>query len=117
LSSSHRRLTPRRSDLQRSPSPRSCSAATVAVFAVFLTLELTEIVLAIGVFRVAHGQSDWILHAGGWVGIITAAAAWYASAAGVVNGMSPSPVLPVGRPLWERLPLFSHLGTPMPRGT
>jgi succinate-acetate transporter protein len=89
----------------------------VAVFLVFLTLEITEIVLAIGFFRIAHGQSDWILHAGGWVGILTAAAAWYASAAGVVNGMSPRPVLPVGRPLWDRLPVFSHLGSPMPRGT
>jgi hypothetical protein len=26
--------------------------------------------------------------------------AWYASAAGVVNNMSASPVLPVGGPLW-----------------
>ena len=84
---------------------------------VFLTLEITEILLAIGFFRLAHGGTPWILHAGGWAGIVTAAAAWYASAAGVVNGMSPSPVLPVGRPLWDRLPFFSHLGTPMPRGT
>ena len=60
----------------------------IAVMAVFLTLEITEIVLAIGYFRVAHGDSAYILHAGGWCGIVTAAAAWYASAAGVVNGMS-----------------------------
>jgi len=73
----------------------------VAVFAVFLTLEITEIVLAIGFFRLAHGGSPWILHAGGWAGILTAATAWYASAAGVVNGMSLRPVLPVGRPLWR----------------
>jgi hypothetical protein len=89
----------------------------VAVFAVFLTLEITEILLAIGFFQVAHGNSDWILHAGGWAGIVTAAAAWYASAAGVVNGMSPRPVLPVGAPMWDRLPLFSQLGSPMPRRT
>ncbi|MDP9231895.1 MAG: acetate uptake transporter [Actinomycetota bacterium] len=73
----------------------------VAVFAVFLTLEITEIVLAIGFFRLAHGGSPWILHAGGWFGILTAATAWYASAAGVVNGMSLRPVLPVGRPPWR----------------
>jgi succinate-acetate transporter protein len=73
----------------------------VAVFAVFLTLEITEILLAIGFFRLAHGGSPWILHAGGWAGILTAATAWYASAAGVVNGMSPRPVLPVGRPPWR----------------
>ncbi len=72
----------------------------VAVFAVFLALEITEILLAIGFFRLAHGGTPWILHAGGWAGIVTAGAAWYASAAGVLNGMSPSPVLPVGRPLW-----------------
>jgi hypothetical protein len=32
-----------------------------------------------------------------------------------VNGMSPRPVLPVGAPLWDRLPFFSRLGSPMPR--
>jgi len=89
----------------------------VAVFLVFLTLEITEILLVIGFFNVAHGNSDWMLHAGGWAGIVTAAVAWYTSAAGVVNGMSPSPVLPVGAPLWDRLPLFSQLGSPMPRRT
>jgi len=89
----------------------------VAVFGVFLTLEITEILLALGNFRVAHGQSPWILHAGGWTGIVTAAVAWYASAAGVVNGMSERPVLAVGRPLWDRLPVFSHLGSPVLRRT
>jgi succinate-acetate transporter protein len=90
----------------------------VAVFGVFLTLEITEILLTIGFFRVAHGMSPWILHAGGWAGIVTAAVAWYASAAGVVNGMSPDrPVLPVGSPMWGRLPIRSRAGSPMPRRT
>jgi uncharacterized protein len=89
----------------------------VAVFAVFLTLEITEILLVIGFFNIAHGKSEWMLHAGGWAGIVTAAVAWYTSAAGVVNGMSPRPVLPVGPPLWDRLPIFSQLGSPMPRRT
>jgi hypothetical protein len=40
---------------------------------------------------------------------------WYASAAGVINGMSSSPVLPVGRPLWGRLPLLAREASPMPR--
>jgi len=33
--------------------------------------------------------------------------------------MSEMVVLPVGAPLWDRLPVFSHLasGSPMPRGT
>jgi succinate-acetate transporter protein len=91
---------------------------TVAVFAVFLTLQITEILLTIGFFNVAHGKSDYMLHAGGWAGIVTAAVAWYASAAGVMNGMSPKPVLPVGGALWDRLPMVSHhVRTPMPRGT
>jgi succinate-acetate transporter protein len=76
------------------------SRINIAVFTVFLTLQITEVLLAIGFFREAHGHSPWITHAGGWVGILTAAAAWYASAAGVVNGMGPRPVVPVGRPLW-----------------
>jgi succinate-acetate transporter protein len=75
---------------------------SVAVFVVFLTLEITEILLSIGFFDEAHGHANngWV-HTGGWVGILTAAAAWYASAAGVVNGMAaPRRVVPIGRPLW-----------------
>jgi succinate-acetate transporter protein len=89
----------------------------IAVFGVFLTLEITEILLTIGFFKLAHGGTPWMLHAGGWAGIVTAGVAWYTSAAGVVNGMSPRPVLPVGSPMWDRLPIFSQLGSPMPRRT
>jgi succinate-acetate transporter protein len=71
-----------------------------AVFGVFLTLEITEILLVIGFFRAAHDPNSlWILHAGGWMGIVTAAVAWYTSAAGVWNGVSGRVMLPVGRPL------------------
>jgi succinate-acetate transporter protein len=89
----------------------------VAVFGVFLTLQITEVLLVIGFFNEAHGKSAWMTHAGGWAGIVTAAVAWYTSAAGVVNGMSPTPVLPVGEPLWGRLPWLSKRGSPMPRRT
>ena len=84
---------------------------SVAVFLVFLTLEATEIILVIGFFDTAHGNanSGWI-HLGGWVGIATAAVAWYASAAGVINGMKGRAILPVGAPLH-----FGN-GKPMPRG-
>jgi uncharacterized protein len=82
---------------------------SLAVFGVFLTLEITEIVLVIGFFNLSHGGSEFWLHAGGWCGIVTAAVAWYASAAGVVNGMSPTPVLPVGA-----API-GRFGSPMPR--
>jgi uncharacterized protein len=89
----------------------------LAVFGVFLTLEVTEILLAIGFFNLAHGGSDTILKAGGWAGIVTAAVAWYASAAGVVNGMAPSRVVPVGRPFWGTLPAPARTTSPMPRRT
>jgi succinate-acetate transporter protein len=89
----------------------------IAVFGVFLTLEITEIRLVIGFFNEAHGGTSGITQAGGWAGIVTAAVAWYTSAAGVVNGMAPSPVLWVGAPLWGRLPWMSRLGSPMPRRT
>ncbi len=72
---------------------------TVAVFLVFFTLEVTEIVLVIGNFNVSHGGSMWWVHFGGWCGIVTAAVAWYTSAAGVVNGMAGRTVFPVGAPL------------------
>jgi succinate-acetate transporter protein len=68
----------------------------VAVFLVFLTLEVTEILLVIGFFNISHGGTEWWLHAGGWAGIVTAAVAWYTSAAGVWNGQAGKRVLPVG---------------------
>jgi hypothetical protein len=68
-----------------------------AVFAVFLTLELTEIVLFIGAFA---GNST-IIKVGGVIGVITAVVAWYTSAAGVSNGIPGSKIkLPVGKPLF-----------------
>jgi hypothetical protein len=89
---------------------------TVAVFLVFLALEATEIVLAVGFFT----DSASIIEAGGIVGVVTAAIAWYASAAGVVNGMAAGRhVLPVGGPMWKegaeptlgpefRVPAYPH---------
>jgi uncharacterized protein len=69
----------------------------VAVFGVFLTLELTEIFLFIGIL----GGNSGIVKAGGVIGVITAFVAWYASAAGVINGMKGKQVLPVGGPLFS----------------
>ena len=66
-----------------------------AVFAVFLTLQITEIVLFIGYFS----SSENIIKVGGWIGIVTAVAAWYASFAGVFNSFGGSRALPVGQPL------------------
>ena len=67
---------------------------TSAVFAVFLTLEATEIILFIGNF--SHNAST--VKIGGWIGVLTALVAWYTSAAGVVNGMGGRLSLPVGGP-------------------
>jgi uncharacterized protein len=65
-----------------------------AVFGVFLTLEATEVILFIGNFA---GNTN-IVKIGGYVGVVTAAVAWYTSAAGVINGMRGSVFLPVGKP-------------------
>jgi hypothetical protein len=86
----------------------------LAVLAVFAALELAEILLAIGYLRLAHGMSPYMLHVGGWAGLLTAGCAWYASAAGVVNGMAPRPVLPVGRPLWGGMTMPAHAAAPRP---
>jgi uncharacterized protein len=72
------------------------SRVNVAVFLVFLTLEVTEIVLFIGYFS----TSTSIHQIGGVIGVITALVAWYASAAGVGASLG-SPLLPVGKPLWS----------------
>jgi len=66
-----------------------------AVFAVFLTLEITFLLLAIGHFDTNVN----LVKAGGIAGVVTAAVAWYASAAGVINGMASRKILPVGAPL------------------
>ena len=71
----------------------------MAVFSVFLVLEATETALAIAYWNLAHGGSTYILHVGGWLGVVTAGLAWYTSAAGVLNGVSKKTVIPVGKPL------------------
>lgn len=73
-----------------------------AVLAVFLTLEITEVVLFIGHFA----GNDGLIKLGGWIGVLTALVAWYASAAGVINGMLDRELLPVGHPL----PLYGRRG-------
>ena len=58
----------------------------VAVFLVFLTLEVTEIVLAIGQFNAAPAAlASATIKVGGYVGVLTAIVAWYTSAAGVAR--------------------------------
>jgi uncharacterized protein len=72
-----------------------CSTGVnTAVFSVFLTLELTEIILFAGNFALSTG----IVKLGGYVGVLTALVAWYTSAAGVMNGLRGRVVFPVGKP-------------------
>ena len=72
----------------------------MAVFAVFLTLEITEIILFIGNFAAgAAVKPTGLIIFGGYVGVLTALVAWYASAAGVSNGIAGKVRFPVGRPL------------------
>jgi succinate-acetate transporter protein len=61
-----------------------------AVLVVFVLLTLTFLLLAIGNFASSSG----ILHVGGYVGILTALAAFYTSAAGVVNSTWKRQILP-----------------------
>ena len=61
-----------------------------AVAAVFVFLTLTFFVLAIGEFATSEGWHKF----GGWLGIITALLAWYASFAGVTNQTWKRTVLP-----------------------
>jgi succinate-acetate transporter protein len=72
----------------------------MAVFGVFLTLELTEIILCIGNFNAGAALNPTTtIKIGGYVGLITALVAWYTSAAGVSNGVAGKVRFPVGRPL------------------
>ncbi|HEX3360562.1 MAG TPA: acetate uptake transporter [Solirubrobacterales bacterium] len=68
---------------------------TAAVALVFLLLATTFFLLGIG----EANESKGLVEVGGWAGILTAAAAWYASFAAVVNstfGKTVLPVVPLG---------------------
>ncbi len=80
----------------------------MAVFLVFLTLELTEIFLFIGNLATKTAalppfatHNTALIQIGGILGVITALVAWYTSAAGVMNGLKGKVVIPVGKPLFD----------------
>jgi uncharacterized protein len=83
-----------------------------AVFSVFLTLEVTELLLFIGNFQTKNPALPpfnvtplpGLIAAGGYVGVLTALVAWYTSAAGVINGMKGRAVVFVGRPFFAPSP-------------
>jgi uncharacterized protein len=70
---------------------------TAAISLVFILLAVTFFLLGIG----EAGAHTNIVKWGGWFGLATAAAAWYASFAGVTNATFKRTVLPV-RPWTER---------------
>ncbi|HWD53384.1 MAG TPA: acetate uptake transporter [Acidimicrobiales bacterium] len=63
---------------------------SAAVALVFVLLTATFVLLTIGAFQNQPNLTKW----GGYVGIATAAAAWYASFAGVVNETFKKPIVP-----------------------
>jgi succinate-acetate transporter protein len=70
----------------------AASQTNTATLAVFALLTITFFLLAIGEFQASEGWTKL----GGWVGMATAAAAWYTSFAGVTNFTFKRTVLPVG---------------------
>jgi succinate-acetate transporter protein len=62
-----------------------------AVLSVFVALDITFVLLTIGAFE----ANTHVNKVGGWTGIVTAALAFYASAAGVINETFKKPILPV----------------------
>jgi hypothetical protein len=76
----------------------AATRVSVAVLAVFALLTLTFIALAIGWLGYseadfAKNSSGWV-NLGGWLGLLTALAAWYASFAAVTNSTFKRTVLP-----------------------
>ena len=71
----------------------AAAKTSMATFSVFVALSLALIFLTIGNWNGGHAN---MVKIGGWLGIVTAALAWYASAAGVINDTHGKVVLPVG---------------------
>jgi uncharacterized protein len=74
------------------------SRVSGAVFVVFVLLTLTFVALTIGWLTespaVFEKNSNGWIHLGGWLGLLTALAAWYASFAGVTNATFKRTVVP-----------------------
>ncbi|MEW2246136.1 acetate uptake transporter [Streptomyces sp. NPDC006975] len=87
----------------------AATRTTGAILAVFVTLSATFVVLCVAEFA----QSPNTVKAGGWLGLLTAVCAWYASFAGVTNSTYHRAVMPVLPNLGERLrPHRAHHGGP-----
>ena len=65
-----------------------------AVLAVFVALTLAFLFLCIGAFAATDPSKSGWTHIGGWLGLITAVLAWYASFAAVTNATWGRTVMP-----------------------
>jgi hypothetical protein len=80
------------------------SQVNLVIFVVFFGLVVTLVVLAIGNFDAGSALlPTGTIKVGGYLGLITALVAFYASAAGVAAGMGGRLLFPVGRPLVKPL--------------
>jgi succinate-acetate transporter protein len=70
----------------------AATRVSMAVLLVFVLLTVTFVLLSLGEFNTNTTLTHW----GGYFGIATAAAAWYASFAGVTNSTYKKSVLPTG---------------------
>jgi len=78
------------------------SQTNAALFTTFFLLFVTLVILCIGQFNAGTAlplTPTTTLKIGGYVGVVTAAAAWYTSAAGMSAGIGGKLRLPVGPPL------------------
>ncbi|TDE20073.1 GPR1/FUN34/YaaH family transporter, partial [Actinomadura sp. 6K520] len=66
-----------------------------AVLAIFVSLEATLIILFIGNLT----TTETTIQIGGYIGVLTALCAWYASAATLLNAMLRQPALTLGKPV------------------
>jgi uncharacterized protein len=68
----------------------------LALISVLALLAATYIILGIGWFQLSATETtDGIIKFGGWVGLVTAAAAWYTAFAIVLNATNKRTVLPL----------------------
>ena len=69
----------------------AAAKTTRVLYAVFIVLTATFVFLTIGAFAAQQA----LTHIGGWLGLLTAALAWYVSASVVINSTWKRTVLPV----------------------
>jgi succinate-acetate transporter protein len=67
---------------------------SMAVLVVFVLLTLAFLFLGIGAFQNGMPAPDAMTKVGGWIGILTGVAAWYAAAATVINATHRRDLLP-----------------------